>query len=168
MRNQAIVLCLMAMLAWPALVFSAGVTVVTSFPGNKGPGWKSSIDAAGAVGPRHVVAFDVVGFVARDKATGKVGQRFTASEFWQQVQPARTLDPQENPNDSRILYDPLSERWFACAAGTSEPDCFLAVSSCADPTQPWNGVKLPLPRINPYMKMGIDRNGLYICSCHAA
>jgi hypothetical protein len=58
------------------------------------------------------------------------------------------------------------QRWFACATGTTEPDCFLAVSTSADPTQPWNGVKLPLPRINPYMKLGVDRNGLYICSCN--
>jgi hypothetical protein len=65
-----------------------------------------------------------------------------------------------------MLYDPLSERWFACAAGTTEADCFLAVSTSSDPTKPWRGAKLPLPRINPYMKMGVDRNGLYVCSCN--
>lgn len=140
------------------------VTVVTTFSGNKGPGWKDSIDVAGAVGPRHVVSFDVAGFTVHDKATGSVLQRLSPAEFWQHVNPVRTLVPTANPNDARIIYDPLSERWFACAAGTTEPDCFLAVSTGADPTQPWNGVKLPLPRFNPYMKIGVDRNGLYICS----
>lgn len=166
MQVHTIGLSLIMTLACPALTFGEGVTVVTAFPGNQGPGWKSSIDAAGAVGPRHVVAFDVVGFVAQDKASGKELQRFSASEFWQQVQPAGSFAPKENPNDSRIVYDPLSKRWFACAAGTTEPDCFLAVSTSDDPTQPWNGIKLPLPRINPYMKMGVDRNGLYVCSCN--
>src|SRR5262249_38926735 len=36
----------------------------------------------------------------------------------------------------------------------------------SDPTKPWHGAKLPLPRINPYMRMGVDRNGLYVCSCN--
>lgn len=63
-----------------------------------------------------------------------------------------------------MLYDPLSERWLACAAGNTEADCFLAVSADSDPTNPWHGVKLPLPRMNPYMKMGVDRSGLYVCS----
>src|SRR5262245_58032056 len=65
-----------------------------------------------------------------------------------------------------MLYDPLSERWFACAAGTTEPDCFLAVSAGPDPTKGWRGAKLPLPRINPYMRMGFDRIGFYVCSCN--
>src|SRR5262249_32023191 len=36
----------------------------------------------------------------------------------------------------------------------------------SDPTKPWCGAKLPLPRINPYMKIGVDRKGLYVCSCN--
>jgi hypothetical protein len=142
------------------------VSLVRSFPGNKGPGWKDSIDVAGAVGPRHVVSVDVAGFVVHDKATGKVLRQLSTREFWQRVEPAGTLLPQKDANDARMLYDPLSERWFACAAGTSEADCFLAVSTSSDPTKPWRGAKLPLPRINPYMRMGIDRNGLYVCSCN--
>jgi hypothetical protein len=148
--------------AVPAL--SAEVTVVAAYPGNKGPGWKSSIDVAGAVGPEHVVDFDEGGFVVHDKLSGKQLLRFSTREFWQNVEPAKSFDPQENPNDPRILYDPLCERWFACAAGTTVADCFLAVSTSSDPTRPWKGVQLPLPQIDPYMKMGVDKQGLYICS----
>jgi hypothetical protein len=144
----------------------AAAVVVRSFPGNKGPGWKESIDVAGAVGPRHVVGFDVAAFVVHDKETGKVLRRLATREFWQQVEPAGKLVPEKDANDARLLYDPLSERWFACAAGTTEPDCFLAVSAGPDPTKAWRGAKLPLPRINPYMRMGVDRNGLYVCSCN--
>src|SRR5262245_44762998 len=140
------------------------VSIIRSFAGNMGPGWKPSIDAAGAVGPKHVVDFDVAGFVVHDKASGKILQKFSTREFWQRVNPEGKLIPVKDANDARLLYDPLSKRWFACAAGTTEPDCFLAVSSSSDPTMPWHGAKLPLPRINPYMRMGVDRNGLYICS----
>ncbi|MCX8156047.1 MAG: hypothetical protein N3J91_06345 [Verrucomicrobiae bacterium] len=142
------------------------VRVVTAFPANRGPGWKQTIDVAGAVGPRHVVAFDEGGFVVQEKATGREVQRFAPREFWRRVQPAHTLVPQAEANDPRILYDPLAERWYACAAGTTVADCFLAVSTSADPTGPWKGVKLPLPPIDPYMKMGLDKHALYICSCN--
>src|SRR6516164_6574868 len=155
-----------AFLARALLAVGDGVRVVRSFPGNKGPGWKDSIDVAGAVGPRHVVDFDVAGFVVHDKASGKILRQLSTREFWQRVGPAGKLVPQKDANDARMLYDPLSERWFACAAVTTDADCFLAVSTNSDPTKPWRGAKLPLPRINPYMRMGVDRNGLYVCSCN--
>src|SRR5262249_50009365 len=149
----------------PALVAAGrGVRGVRSVRGNKGPGWKDSIDVAGAVGPSHVVSFDVAGFVVHDKASGKRLRQLSTREFWESVEPAGKLVPQKDANDARMLYDPLSERWFACAAGTTEPDCFLAVSTSSDPTKPWRGAKLPLARINPYMRMGVDKNGLYVCS----
>src|SRR5262245_55651061 len=155
-----------AVLARTLLAVGDDVRIVRSFPGNKGPGWKDSIDVAGAVGPRHVVDFDVAGFVVHDKANGKILRQLSTREFWQRVEPAGKLVPQKDANDARMLYDPLSERWFACAAGTTEADCFLAVSTSSDPTKPWRGAKLPLPRINPYMRIGVDRNGLYVCSCN--
>lgn len=162
----ALPLLFLATLALPRLMVAGEVIVDRSFPGNMGPGWKPSIDVAGAVGAEHVVDFDVAHFVVHDKLSGNVLRRWTTEEFWRRVEPAGTLLPFKNANDARILYDPLSERWFACAAGTTEPDCFLAVSSGADPLQPWRGVRLPLPRINPYMRMGVDKNGLYVCSCN--
>jgi hypothetical protein len=99
-----------------------GVRIVRSSPGNKGPGWKDSIDVAGAVGPRHVVDLDVAGFVVHDKASGKILQQLSTREFWQCVEPTGKLVPKKDANDARMLHDPLSERWFACAAGTTEPD----------------------------------------------
>jgi hypothetical protein len=165
MKWQVMVLSLlMTMVSQTAPAPGADVTIVSAFPGNKGPGWKETIDVAGAVGPKHVVDFDEGGFVVHDKATGKELQRYSPREFWHQVEPPGSIDPQKDANDPRILYDPLSERWFACAAGTTVAESFLAVSTSSDPTQHWKGVKLPLPKIDPYMKMGVDRNGLYICS----
>ena len=122
MKRQVLVLSVLVVAAQSAPVFGAEVTVVKAYPANKGPGWKSSIDVAGAVGPKHVVDFDGGGFVVHDKATGKELLRFSTQEFWQQVEPTQSLNPQKDPNDSRIIYDPLSERWFACAAGTNVSD----------------------------------------------
>ena len=144
----------------------SGVAIVRSFPGNKGPGWKQTIDVAGAVGPDHVVDFDVAAFVVHDKTTGEVLKRLSTEEFWKHVEPAGSLVPNRVANDARMLYDPLSQRWFACAAGAPEAGCFLAVSTTSNPLDPWRGAKLPLPRINPYMKLGVDRNGLYVTSCN--
>src|SRR5438445_108341 len=74
-------------------VLASDVTIVTSFPADKGPGFrKSNPDAAGAVGPRHSVVLDDRAFVVHDKATGKVLQNDTQHDFWLKVQPTNTLD----------------------------------------------------------------------------
>src|SRR5512136_1660326 len=110
MKRQLMALNLLVMLAQTARAVAAGVTVVTAFPGNEGPGWKQTIDVAGAVGPKHVVDFDEGGFVVHDKTTGRELQRFSPEEFWRQVEPAKSLNPQTVSNDPRIIYDQLSER----------------------------------------------------------
>ncbi len=80
MKQQVIALSLLLMLAQAAPAEAADVTVVTTYPGNKGPGWKRTIDVAGAVGPNHVVDFDEGGFVARDKTTGRDAIIFVVPE----------------------------------------------------------------------------------------
>lgn len=88
MRPQTIALSLLIILTQAVPASEKGVTVVTSYPGNLGPGWKETIDVAGAVGPQHVVDFDEGGFVVHDKTTGKELLRFSTREFWQKVEPA--------------------------------------------------------------------------------
>jgi hypothetical protein len=114
----------------------------------------------GGVGPKHVVDFTVSGVTVHEKATGKVLRHLTQHEFWNQV----GLDPQKYAKDPWMVFDPHSERWFATVAGTDHGDCLLAVSTSSDPLQPWKGATLPLPRIDPGMKIGVDKDGLYI-SC---
>src|SRR5262245_872065 len=142
----------------------ADVEVITTFEGNKGPGWKPAANVMGGVGKQHVVDFTIAGFTVHEKATGKVLRHLTQREFWQQVRSAGMLIPVKEANDPWMVFDPLSDRSFATVAGTAPGDCFLAVSTTADPTQPWKGAKLPLPTHDPGMKIGVDRNGLYI-SC---
>ncbi|MBN9524053.1 hypothetical protein J0H58_37010 [bacterium] len=113
----------------------SGVTVVTTFPANKGPGYrKPNPDAAGAVGPRHTAVLDDRAFVVHDKATGKVLRDETQHEFWLKVLPAGTFDL--HANDPRLLYDPVTRRWFAWVQGLTPANGYLAVSTTPDPTQP--------------------------------
>jgi hypothetical protein len=142
----------------------AEVEIVSNIEGNRGPGWKSAANVMGGVGPKHVVDFTIGGFTVHDKATGKVLRHLTQREFWQHVEPAGSLVPVKEANDPWMVYDPLVGRWFATIAGTDPGDCFLAVSTASDPTQTWRGAKLPLPAHDPGMKIGVDRNAMYI-SC---
>lgn len=99
-------------------VRAAEVEVVSSFEGNRGPGWKAAANVMGAVGARHVVDFTEGGFTVHDKGTGKVLKHLSQREFWNQVEPARSIDPQKDANDPWMVYDPLSQRWFVTVAGT--------------------------------------------------
>jgi hypothetical protein len=168
MKRSIVFLGLLAVAGASVPARAADVEVVSSFEGNKGPGWKAAANVMGAVGPRHVVDFTVGGFTVHDKATGKVLRHLSQRAFWNQVEPAKAIDPQKDANDPWMVYDPLSERWFATVAGTDPADSFLAVSASSNPTKAWKGVKLPLPRIDPGLKIGVDKNGLYISCANGA
>ena len=90
-----------------------GSTVLATFPGDSGPGPKDGPDNSGAVGPDHVVDFTNANVVIHDKKTGEVIRRMTQTEFWKDAKPAFDFPAL---NDPRLLYDPLSGRWFAVAA----------------------------------------------------
>src|SRR5262245_15240157 len=140
------------------------VEVISKFEGNKGPGFKPAANVMGGVGPKHVVDFTISGFTIHDKMTGKVLRHWTQREFWSRVEPAKTLNPQADANDPWMVYDSISDRWFAVVAGTHPGDSFLAVSTSSDPMQTWRGTQLPLPKIDPGLKIGVDKHGVYI-SC---
>src|SRR5882724_3423564 len=132
------------------------VNVLSSFDGAYGAAYKDHPDTAGAVGPNHVVDFVGAYFIVRQKITGRILQQQTQKQFWS----ALGVNP-GTLNDPRIVYDPVSNRWYAVSAG---PYIFLAVSRDSDPTHPWQAVVVSkiisgdlLPRV------GVDANGLYIC-----
>jgi hypothetical protein len=159
---QRAALALVAFLLTPMPAVQAGdVIIVRSFPADKGPGYrKPAPDAAGAVGPHHAVVLDDRAFVVVDKATGNVVRDLTQHDFWLGVQPVGTLGLQAN--DPRILYDPLAGRFIAWVQGVDPMNGYLAVSTTADPTGPWKGVKFPTPPHNYGAKAGLDKNGFYL------
>src|ERR1043166_6331185 len=143
---------LAARLTIPAL--GGNGTILQSFPGGSGPGYKASPDTTGAVGPNQVVDFEDSWFMVHDKVTGRIVMQMTMSNFWMFVQPSNTL-VLVTPNDPRMLYDSLSGRWFAsCADDATQHRLYLAVSTSSDPTQPWKGVQTPFQSPDFGFRMG--------------
>lgn len=153
----------LALLPFALVAATAGaeeVRVLKTFPGDFGPGPRDNPDNTGAVGPAHVVDSTDANVVIHDKATGKVLTRMTQTEFWKSANPALDI---ATLNDPRLTYDPIAKRWYAVAqAQHTTPYGYLAVSKSADPTEGWRGVRLPMEPANLGMKLGFDRNGVYI------
>jgi hypothetical protein len=142
---------------------AANATILQSFPGGSGPGYKPTPDTTGAVGPDHVVDFEDSWFMVHDKATGRVVQQMTMSNFWMFVEPSNTF-VLVKPNDPRMLYDTLSGRWFAsCAEDATQHRLYLAVSTSSDPTRGWKGLETPFRSPDFGFRMGVDKNGFYGC-----
>jgi hypothetical protein len=144
--------------AWMPLCRPADLDVVQTFPGDSAIGPKAVPDNVGAVGPRHVVDFNCANFVVHDKESGKVLQAKPQEQFWNELG-----FPGLHPNDPRILFDPLSGRFFATIANDKVHHLYLAVSGSADPTGPWKGVQTPFDSPDFGFRMGVDKNGLYGC-----
>ncbi len=139
-----------------------GVTVVKSFPADSDRGYYRDMpDGSGSVGPKHIMDFDGLNVVVHDKATGNVLLKKTQKEFWASVEPANTLVPPQ-PDSPRLLYDALSDRWFAVLLSAHQGYIYLAVSTSSDPTKPWKGVALTKEKQQLLLKIGVDKNGFYI------
>jgi hypothetical protein len=159
-RVARIVLAILIGSLVPASVGAQGVTVLTTFAGDSGPGPKDNPDNTGGVGSSHVVGCTDANVVIHDKATGKILKRMTQTEFWKAAKPGFDLP---KLNDPRMTYDPLVKRWYMVVqAQDATPYGFLAVSESADPTKGWRGVRLPMEPANLGMKLGFDKNGVYI------
>jgi hypothetical protein len=144
---------------------AADVTIAATLPGMTGTNFKSNIDLSGAVGSQYAVSFNGGGFLVQDKTTGKVVERLSKRDFWtKRVEANWSFDPNVGFNDPKMIYDPLSERWFAAAAPHNIS--YFAVSTSPDPMKPWKGVILPLPRVDPGLTIGVDKNGVYVCAAN--
>jgi hypothetical protein len=120
-------------------------------------------DSDGAVGPGQFV--EMVNGVYRvyDK-TGTILQNSSLNDFWS----AAGVTPTNFAYDPRVLYDPVSQRWFASSAeNPGVPNrILLAVSKTSDPTQGWQAVAVPLNFSNQFWAdfpaLGINQDGVYI------
>jgi hypothetical protein len=158
MLSTTIALLVLVLVSVPA--YREEVAILTTFPGTSGPGPKDCPDNAGAVGRDHVVDFTNANVVVHNKRTGEVVRQMTQTEFWKAANPNFDLP---KLNDPRLLYDPLCERWFGVIAELTKGSVgYLAVSETSDPTKGWRAVVLPMAPTDPGMKLGVDKNGLYI------
>ena len=124
-------------------------------------------DSNGAVGPNHFVEFINGRFSVYDKASGSLVQTMTDTAFWTGIGVNLTG---LGVSDPRVIYDPLSGRWFASQIdlNTANPvnnRFLLAVSASADPTGQWNSVAFqadPAGNFADFPRLGLDAKGVYL------
>ena len=130
-------------------------------------------DANGAVGPRHFVELINGSCAIYNKTNGLQVKRITDAKFWANA--GVILSTDDATTDPRVVYDPLSQRWFAtmvdASASANDPtlyanDFLLAVSSTSDPTGTWHGFLFQADPDNGFFAdfptLGVDSNAVYI------
>jgi len=127
-------------------------------------------DPNGAVGQLHFVEFINGRVSIFNKANGSKVASSTDISFWNQA--GITLPSGWDVTDPRIIYDPVSQRWFASqvdfdATGTINTNHFLlAVSSTSDPTGSWKGLAIDSDPGGNYFAdfptLGLDSQGIYL------
>jgi T5SS/PEP-CTERM-associated repeat protein len=119
-------------------------------------------DTMGAVGPNNFVVAQNDGIAIFDKA-GALLSSMTPGQFW-------TSALGSNPGgltDPRIVYDPMSQRWFTTMVTTDQTTnnkILFARSNASDPTQGFKGVAYTTTnnRFADFPTLGMDANGVYV------
>jgi hypothetical protein len=154
---------------------AATVTIGQNFIGSSFFTNSSGIppDANGAIGPQHFVEFINGAFAAYDRTDPSNVFRESDIDFW--FNAGVNLASDQAVTDPRVIYDPLSQRWFASMvdfdANAADPtleanDFLLAFSATSDPTGTWVGFRF---RADPsrsafadFPTLGVDSNAVYI------
>lgn len=126
-------------------------------------------NANGASGLDHYVEIVNGRYAVYDKATGEVAASSTDMAFW--TGGGISFAPDIEVSDPRVLFDPLSQRWFASALDLrrstfEENRLLLGVSKTANPLDGWNTLAFdPDPDtsyFSDFPMLGIDVNGVYL------
>lgn len=134
-------------------------------------------DANGAVGTRYFVEFINGTFAVYNKTNGQSVKRIADTKFWSNA--GIVLATSDAVTDPRVIYDPISQRWFASmvdfdastAGAGGDPtlesnDFLLAVSLTSDPTGAWKGFLLQADPDNGHFAdfptLGVDGNAVYL------
>src|SRR5262249_47648446 len=99
------------------------------------------------------------------KAGLATGLNTTENPFWNAA--GLSLGGSSNASgDPRLLYDPLSQRWFATAftGESTNNKILIARSETTDPTGTWKAISLNpgASRFHDFPTLGVDQNGLYV------
>ena len=129
--------------------------------------WVVPPDSNGAIGPGHFVEFINGRFSVFDKGSGAKVETMSDAAFWAN---AGVSLGSLSISDPRIIFDPLSGRWFASQVdfdpiGSAGNDFLLAVSATDDPTGIWNGVAWPADpggSFADFPRLGLDAKGVYL------
>jgi len=124
-------------------------------------------DSDGAVGPSNFVVFVNGRFSVFDKVSAAKVQTMSDAAFWANAGVNLTG---LSISDTRVIFDPLSGRWFASQVDFNPSDevsnrFLLAVSATADPTGTWNGLAWPADpggSFADFPRLGLDAKGVYL------
>jgi hypothetical protein len=129
-------------------------------------------NADGWIGPDHFVEIVNGHYKVFNKASGGLDVSMADLDFWSSA--GVTLDANVRVSDPRVVYDPLSARWFTTAMDVANSNDFpenrflLAVSKTSNPLDGWAGIKFdPDPdgnHFSDYPRLGIDANGVYFAA----
>jgi hypothetical protein len=170
---------LMLAAAAPAQV---AVQIGQNFPGSdNSQTYITPADGNGAVGPDYFVEFINGSFAVYDKSDGSSVVKISDTKFWTNKGPGGdgvggiNFAPSDGVSDPRVIYDPVSQRWFAsqvdydavASDATLESDYYLlAVSDTPDPIGAWHVFSfLAAPgktRFADFPTLGVDANSVYL------
>jgi len=135
-------------------------------------------DTMGAVGGEHVMLFINGRYELYTKnppmsgidGVPIAGQASSLSSFWTDTAGVSGL--QSYAFDPRVTYDPTARRWYAVSAdgkASTASGYLLAVSKTADPTDGWNGFRLPAQPVLgsnwvDFPMLGFDGQYVYVSS----
>ena len=126
-------------------------------------------NANGASGINYYVEIVNGRYSVYDKVTGSVASFSTDKEFW--IQGGASFAPDIEVSDPRVLFDPLSQRWFASGLDLQrstfgENRLLLGVSKTSNPLDGWNTFAFDPDSSTGYFSdfptLGLDANGVYM------
>ena len=178
---------ILAIAAWAVPVSARGAAVHfdigRSFPGVSYGTFNTNSsalppDCNGDIGPNHYVEFVNGVFAVYSKTSGGQVEFKTDIDFWASA--GVGIDTSEwGVSDPRVIYDPLSQRWFASQIDVDEltqvfdgvlgtNHFLLAVSDTADPTGPWHGTLFDSDpdsgNFADFPTLGVDSEGVYLAA----
>jgi hypothetical protein len=125
-------------------------------------------DSDGAIGPANYVQFINGRFAVYTKTGSLVGTPKSDRAFWNAALSHSGLPGVTDVSDPRILYDPLSDRWFASQI-TIDVDVgnlvLVGRSDTNNPAGSWHAAEYLAVDANTFGDfdtLGLDANGVYI------
>src|SRR5262245_31470302 len=121
-------------------------------------------DTDGSIGPNHYVQFINGRFAAYSKTTGALLQTKSDDQFWTDAG-IPTGTTVFGLSDTRMYFDPLSDRWFAVEITTrnSANSVLVGRSNSNDPTGVWKAASyVGAAGFADYPTLGVDANAVYI------